>query len=222
MKFYFAPVQNNLYGSKLGWTNNKFSALNFVFHVQYILDWSKPIWIGPKNFGLVGNNLDLSESIWTCPNQFGLLHINLERSKKQFGLVQNHFGPTEGQGLTLLESSRDCNYWNCFSFFLSSAWFPARRLWIRVHSKFEILLSHYLATTKVEMRKDIHLQMWSFFYLMWKRFCHLDTMDLAEWCHGRVFNYIMWYIYLKTLAWHHSKMRNKYSKFDILLQLEHQ
>ena len=55
------------------------------------------------NFGPVGNNLDLWETIWTHP-------YFLKRSKMQSGLVQNHFGPTKGQGPTLLESSRDCNY----------------------------------------------------------------------------------------------------------------
>ena len=39
--------------------------------------------------------------IWTQPKQFGFEHNNLYPSKTIWA-VQNHFGPIEGQGISIL------------------------------------------------------------------------------------------------------------------------
>ena len=75
-------------------------ALSF-YCAKMILDrpkffgWVNLFWTGTNHFGQAQitffwtsfYNLDLSKMIWTCP--------------KQIGLVQNCFGPIEGQGIGL-------------------------------------------------------------------------------------------------------------------------
>ena len=99
-------------GTKLFWT------------VQIVLVGSKPVWLVPSHFGRVQirflftnfYNLDLSKMIWTWPKQIG--HVqNDGYSTTMIWMVQNHFGPIEGQGIN------DVHY-ICMSFTLSvCTWF---------------------------------------------------------------------------------------------------
>ena len=92
--------------------------LNHFGRVPIILGRSNLFWLGPNHFGQAEiikispekSNMNLTKMIWTRPKQFALNQNNLYPSKTIW-MVQNHFGPLEGQGITELVGSRDFKFW---------------------------------------------------------------------------------------------------------------
>ena len=82
---------------------------NCFGQVQLILIGSKLFWSGPNHFGHVQirffwtnfYNLNLSKTIWTQPKRIEPVQ-NVWYSTKIIWMVQNHFGPIEGQGMSVL------------------------------------------------------------------------------------------------------------------------
>ena len=80
---------------------------NCFGQLQIILVPSKSFWLGPNHFGQLQikffwynfYNLDLSKMIWTQPKWIGPVH-NDWYSTKRIWIVQNNFGPKEGQDIT--------------------------------------------------------------------------------------------------------------------------
>ena len=69
--------------------------------VPIVLDGSNLFWSGPNHFGQTF--MDLLKMIWTQRKQIGPFQ-NDWKSTKMIWLVQNNFGPIEGQGIRALKT----------------------------------------------------------------------------------------------------------------------